>query len=103
MVTRPGAILARMNTQFDSLPFAHAFGPFFLSILAVLIVWTLCIKGLALWRAARNGHTAWFVVLLIVNTLGILELIYLLSYSKRTVAHVVTTASTPVVSQASDV
>ena len=46
-------------------------------LIGVLIVWTLIWKGLALWKAARNGHTAWYVVMLIVNTVGILEIIYL--------------------------
>lgn len=52
-------------------------------LLIVLIVWSLIWKGLALWRAARNGSLAWFVVLLVVNTLGILEILYLYIFSKK--------------------
>ena len=44
--------------------------------LAILVVWSLFWKGLALWRAARRNESAWFVALLIINTLGILEIIY---------------------------
>lgn len=47
-----------------------------LFLLIPLLIWSLAWKGLALWRAARRGETAWFVVLLIVNTLGLLEIIY---------------------------
>lgn len=45
-------------------------------VLVVLIIWSLIWKGLALWKAARLGSKPWFVVLLIVNTLGLLEIIY---------------------------
>ncbi len=45
-------------------------------LLPVLILWSLIWKGLALWRAARRGETAWYVVLLVFNTLGILEIVY---------------------------
>lgn len=43
----------------------------------LFVLWTLVWKGLALWHSARRGHYWWFVILLVVNTLGILEIIYL--------------------------
>lgn len=46
------------------------------TLLVVLVAWSLMWKGLALWRAARREEKTWFVLLLIVNTLGILEIIY---------------------------
>lgn len=52
-------------------------------LLAAALIWTLVWKGLALWRAARNNHTAWYVVLLIINSVGILEIIYLLTADKK--------------------
>ena len=52
-------------------------------ILILAAVWTIPWKGVALWRAARNQSVAWFVVLLIVNTVGILEIVYILFFSKR--------------------
>ena len=58
-------------------------GIFFLGL---LIVWSVVWKGLALWRAARKGEKGWFVALLIVNTLGILEILYLYVFSKKTSA-----------------
>lgn len=42
----------------------------------LIVVWSLIWKGLALWRAARRNDNAWFVILLIFNTIGILEIIY---------------------------
>jgi hypothetical protein len=46
--------------------------------LPAVIVWDLVWRGLALWRAARRSQTVWFVVLMILNTAGILPIIYLL-------------------------
>lgn len=45
--------------------------------------WSLVWKGLALWASARGDQQWWFIVLLIVNTLGILEIIYLLFFRKK--------------------
>lgn len=49
------------------------FGPLFILLLAWSIVW----KGIALWKAGRNNQQYWFIALLIINTFGILEIIYL--------------------------
>jgi len=48
-----------------------------------LIVWSLFWKGYALWRSARNYQKGWFVSLLIFNTLGILEILYLSLFQKN--------------------
>ena len=47
-------------------------------IFYLIIVWSLIWKGIALWHAARNRQLAWFIVLLVVNTIGILEIRYLI-------------------------
>jgi len=49
----------------------------------ILVAWSLFWKGLALWRAAKNDQRYWFVAILIVNTIGILEIIYLLWFAKK--------------------
>lgn len=49
----------------------------------LIILWTLPWKGVALWKAARNGQKWWFVALLVVNTLAILEIIYIFVFSKK--------------------
>jgi len=51
-----------------------------LPLAVVGIVWTIAIKGYALWHAARRGQKKWFIAILIVNSLGILELVYLLRF-----------------------
>jgi len=52
-------------------------------ILMLLFIWSFIWKGIALWKAAQNQSKIWFVVLLIVNTVGILEIIYIFCCSKK--------------------
>lgn len=54
---------------------------FFLT--AAIVIWTMPWKGVALWKAARNGSKVWFVVMLVINTLAILEIIYIFFFSKK--------------------
>lgn len=51
-------------------------------ILLPLIIWSLFWKGLALWKAGTKKEKTWFVILFLVNTIGILEIIYLLTRKK---------------------
>ena len=46
-------------------------------LLLFLLIWSLVWKGLALWKSARLSHKWWFIIILIANTLGILEIIYI--------------------------
>lgn len=48
-----------------------------------LIIWSVLWKGLALWRAARLKHLGWYIALLIINTVGIFEIIYLIATHKK--------------------
>lgn len=52
-------------------------------ILYLLITWSMIWKGIALWHCARNKQLVWYIVLLIVNTIGILEIIYLVFFKKK--------------------
>ena len=54
-------------------------------ILILILVWTLPWKGIALWKAARNSHKGWFIALLVVNTLALLEIIYIFYFAKKKV------------------
>jgi len=47
-----------------------------------LIIWAVIWKGWALWRAARLKQAGWYVALLIINTVGIFEIIYLIATNK---------------------
>lgn len=58
----------------------------FIPLFALLAIWSIAWKGMALWKSARQGEKVWFVVLLIVNTAGILEILYLYVFSKKSAA-----------------
>jgi uncharacterized membrane protein YagU involved in acid resistance len=71
-------------TEFAGIPFA-SMGTVFM---IVLVVWSAVWKGLALWNAARDGSKPWFVVLFLLNTLGILEILYIYVFrDKKQPAH----------------
>lgn len=57
-------------------------GAGFSVIVLVFVVWTVFWKGWALWIAARKGEMWWFLAILIINTAGILEIVYLFAFRK---------------------
>ncbi len=75
----------------------------FLIILTIAAVWSLIWKGFALWYSARNHQKVWFVVMIIFNTLGILEILYLLFFrkNKNDVVHTTTVTETHTVTASS--
>ena len=55
-------------------------------IILGISIWSLIWKGFALWKAARLNNKWWFVALLIINTMGILEIFYIFVFSKQTLS-----------------
>lgn len=53
-------------------------------LLIVILIWSVIWKLLALWKSARKDHLVWFIVLAIVNTVGILEILYIYVFSEMT-------------------
>lgn len=58
-------------------------GSLFFIIAAIWLLFVIVLKGYALWHAAKRGQIWWFVALLIINTLGILELVYIVFFLKK--------------------
>ena len=52
-------------------------------LLALIVIWSIVWKAIATWHAARNSQLGWFIALFIINTVGMLEIIYLLFFAKR--------------------
>ncbi|MCL4417049.1 MAG: DUF5652 family protein [Actinobacteria bacterium] len=48
-----------------------------------LYLWSILWKGLALWKAAGLKQRNWFVGLLVLNTVGILDIAYLFFFAKK--------------------
>lgn len=65
---------------FDSAIFGNGI---FFGLFLALMLWALAWKGWALWLAARNSHKWWFVALLVINTIGILDIIYIFAIGKK--------------------
>ncbi len=57
--------------------------PHLVTTILILVAIDLVLKGFALWRAARNIHRAWFIAILVINSIGVLPLIYLLMVRKE--------------------
>jgi hypothetical protein len=58
----------------------------FISLIPVILilgVWELIWKGIALWKCGRNNQLAWFVSILILNTAGILPILYILFFQNK--------------------
>lgn len=51
-------------------------------IIMLILLWSLPWKGVALWISARRGHIGWFIALMILNTLAILDILYIFIFSK---------------------
>ncbi len=57
-------------------------------IIAILVVWTIIWKIYSLWLAAKHNHKRWFVAIMILNTIGILEIFYIIKIAKKNWAEV---------------
>jgi hypothetical protein len=52
--------------------------PWFIPLILIVAIWDSVWKLIAMWKAGRNNHLAWFICIFIFNTLGILPIIYIL-------------------------
>jgi hypothetical protein len=52
-------------------------------VFVLTAAWSLPWKGYALWKAAQLHDRWWFVALLVINTLAILDILYIFVFSKR--------------------
>jgi len=50
-------------------------------LIAAVVVWSLAWKGASLWRAAKDNSKPWFITLLVSNTVGALDAVYLFGVS----------------------
>ncbi len=67
----------------------EAYMPAFIAALSIIAIWDLVWKGIAMWKCGRKNQLAWFIVILILNTAGILPIVYLLFFQKKPEAVVV--------------
>lgn len=64
----------------------YNFGPAVALLMAGSVI-DVCLKGWGMWRAARLQKKSWFIALLVMNTLGLLPILFLLmtreEYAKK--------------------
>lgn len=63
--------------------FPYSMAIFSTPLFLILIIWSMIWKGIGLWKAGRNNQLAWFIVLLLLNTAGILPIIYIVWFQKK--------------------
>jgi hypothetical protein len=61
----------------------HLMIPWLILTIIILAIWDAVWKLIAMWKAARNNHLAWFICIAIFNTVGILPIIYILNNKKN--------------------
>ena len=49
-----------------------------ITLIIIAVIIEVVFKGFALWYSAKREQTIWFVALLVINSIGILPIIYLL-------------------------
>ena len=57
--------------------------PWLIPAIIILAIWDSVWKLIAMWKAGRNNHLAWFICIAVINTIGILPIIYILIQKKN--------------------
>ena len=57
-----------------------------LALIVVGGIWDTVWKGIGLWHAGKNRQLAWFLCILIINTVGVLPIVYLVWFQRPRVA-----------------
>jgi hypothetical protein len=52
-------------------------------IIIIIALWEIVWKLIGLWKSARAGHKAWFICIALINTMGILPIIYILMQKNK--------------------
>lgn len=60
--------------------------PWLIPLIIVLAIWDAVWTMIALWKSARNNHLAWFIFIGIINSIGILPIVYILLHRKKPAA-----------------
>ncbi len=52
-------------------------------LLIVILIWTAVWKLYGMWKSARKGHIAWFIIIAFLNTVGIIPILYIYVFADR--------------------
>ncbi|MFZ2048872.1 MAG: DUF5652 family protein [Minisyncoccia bacterium] len=59
------------------------------TLVVIIMIWSIAWKGLALWKSAQRNEQYWFIALLFINTVGILDIIYIYFFTKDSKVEVI--------------
>lgn len=51
-------------------------------LFVIIVIWSFVWKLLAMWKSARKKQVGWFIVLALLNTVGILQILYYFVFSE---------------------
>ena len=71
-----------MYNYFSTMMSQWGISSWMICIMAIIFVWSYTWKLLALWRSAREKSVVWFIALALINTVGILDILYIYVFSK---------------------
>lgn len=66
-----------MQTLIDIYP------SWFFPMIFILAIWDTIWKLIAMWKAGKNNHLIWFICIALINTVGILPIIYIIIQSRK--------------------
>lgn len=67
-----------MNSAITTPEWLNALMP----VIIILGIWSMVWKAIALYKAGGRKDLVWFIVLFLLNTVGILEIFYIFFFSK---------------------
>jgi len=61
---------------------AHGLPGWVIAVIVIVGLWEVIWKAIGLWHAGSDRNLLWFVLMFVLNTLGILEIIYVFGISR---------------------
>lgn len=58
------------------------FSPWMICAFVIIMIWSSIWKFIALWKAGRRNALPWFIILALINTVGILDILYIFLFSE---------------------
>ncbi len=55
----------------------------FLPVIVIALIWETIWKLIGLWKSARNNQMGWFIAIALVNSLGVITILYILKNRKQ--------------------
>src|SRR3989344_1748645 len=76
-------IIKRMFSQLFAFYDLSAQPAGIIAVIFIIGIWSLIWKGIGLWHSSQHKQKNWFIAILILNTLGLLPIIYLIWFKPQ--------------------